>query len=80
MIEQFDVVIVGGGPAGSVAARSIAAAGYTVAVLERRSFPREKLCGEFLSAEVSRTISEMGLQREFQALLPNPYVLERFLF
>ena len=72
MSEHFDVTVVGGGPAGSVAARSLAAAGYSVALLEKQRFPRETLCGEFLSAEVAQTISDMGLEREFQALRPNP--------
>ena len=72
MTDRFDVVVVGGGPAGSVAARSLAAAGYSVALLEKQRFPRETLCGEFLSAEVAQTISDMGLESEFQALRPNP--------
>jgi flavin-dependent dehydrogenase len=72
MPERFDTVVVGGGPAGSVAATSIASCGYHVALLEKLCFPRETLCGEFLSEEVDRVISEMGLQREFQALRPNP--------
>jgi menaquinone-9 beta-reductase len=72
MDELFDAVVIGGGPGGSVSASSIAAAGYSVALLEKQVFPRETLCGEFLSSEVVGMITAMGLEREFRALLPNP--------
>src|SRR5512140_1867929 len=72
MDSEFDVVVIGGGPAGSVAARSIAAAGYSVALLEKQSFPRETLCGEFLSLEVTDIIRRLGLETAFHALQPNP--------
>ncbi|MDQ4051516.1 MAG: geranylgeranyl reductase family protein [Actinomycetota bacterium] len=43
--EDFDVVVVGAGPAGSSAARAAAAAGVRVALLDRAAFPRYKTCG-----------------------------------
>jgi geranylgeranyl reductase family protein len=44
-VEDFDVVVVGAGPAGSSAARAAAAAGARVALLDRAEFPRYKTCG-----------------------------------
>ncbi|KMK65706.1 geranylgeranyl reductase family protein [Puniceibacterium sp. IMCC21224] len=44
-ITQFDVIVLGAGPAGSAAARTAAAAGLRVALVDKRRFPREKLCG-----------------------------------
>jgi flavin-dependent dehydrogenase len=43
---MLDVLIVGGGPAGSVAATVLARAGARVCVVDRSTFPRDKLCGD----------------------------------
>ena len=69
---RFDIVVIGGGPAGAVAALHCARAGFAVCLLERQSFPRETLCGEFLSREVIGVLRELGLEREFLSLVPSP--------
>ena len=48
-MNQFDVAIVGAGPAGSSTAITLAQRGYQVALLDRAMFPRDKLCGDFLN-------------------------------
>ena len=48
-MNQFDVAIVGAGPAGSSTAITLARRGYHVALLDRAVFPRDKLCGDFLN-------------------------------
>jgi len=48
---SFDLIVVGGGPAGSSAAITAARSGARVLLLERGQFPRHKVCGEFVSAE-----------------------------
>ena len=48
-METFDVAIVGGGPAGSTCAAFCARAGLRTLVLERETFPREKVCGDCLN-------------------------------
>jgi flavin-dependent dehydrogenase len=56
-----DVVIVGGGPAGSSLAFTLAQAGVHVVVLDRARFPRPKPCAEYLSPQASRVLADMGV-------------------
>ena len=51
----------------------------TVAVIEKKSFPREVLCGEFLSHEVTSAIRSFGLSDEFLSLKPNHVTHFRFI-
>ncbi len=48
---KYDLIVVGGGPAGCAAAITAAHSGASVLLLERSRFPRHKVCGEFVSAE-----------------------------
>jgi flavin-dependent dehydrogenase len=48
---MYDLIVIGGGPAGTAAAITAARGGARVLLLERGRFPRHKVCGEFVSAE-----------------------------
>ncbi len=48
-MKRVDVAIVGAGPAGSASAISLARKGYSVVLIDKAFFPREKLCGDFLN-------------------------------
>lgn len=63
---DYEVVVVGGGPAGSAAAIHLAAGGHRVLLLEKAVMPREKLCGEFLSTEVASMCRELGVLEEMR--------------
>ena len=58
---QEDVVIVGGGPAGSACACVLASKGLSPLVLERESEPRHKICGEFISIEAQGILAALGV-------------------
>jgi geranylgeranyl reductase family protein len=49
---RYDIAIVGAGPAGCACALSLANSGFSVVVLESHNFPRDKICGDALSADV----------------------------
>src|ERR1700740_1075361 len=57
-MERCDVVVVGGGPAGSSCARALHDAGLDVIVLDRAVFPRDKVCAGWITPQV---IDEVGL-------------------
>jgi len=56
-----DVLIVGAGPAGAVAAIVLARAGARVLVLDRARFPRPKLCGDTINPGALRVLHRLGL-------------------
>jgi 2-polyprenyl-6-methoxyphenol hydroxylase-like FAD-dependent oxidoreductase len=56
-----DVVVAGGGPAGSTTALLLARAGYDVRVIERARFPRRKVCGEYLNGGAVATLERLGV-------------------
>lgn len=49
-MNQVDALIIGAGPAGSTVAYLLAKAGWSVVIVEKSTFPRRKVCGEYLSA------------------------------
>jgi flavin-dependent dehydrogenase len=59
--DIFDVVIVGGGPAGASAGIHLARAGARVLIVEQGRFPRAKLCGEFISPECLPHFARLGV-------------------
>src|SRR5206468_1719657 len=58
---MHDVVIVGAGPAGTVAAIVLARAGARVSVIERATFPRDKLCGDTVNPGTLAHLRRLGL-------------------
>jgi geranylgeranyl reductase family protein len=60
-VERWDVVVVGGGPAGSAAALAALRAGASVLVVDRAEFPRDKVCGDGIAPEALDVLAALGL-------------------
>ena len=59
--HEADVLVVGAGPAGSAAAFWLASAGHRVALLEKATFPRDKVCGDGLTPRGVASLLAMGV-------------------
>ena len=71
MAEFFDIVIVGGGPAGSTAGTLLAKHGWNVAILEKEKFPRFKIGLKFVTAWYTQEFAEVFFHpKEFFQLVP----------
>jgi menaquinone-9 beta-reductase len=70
MSAEPDVVIVGGGPAGSIAALVLARAGARVRLIDRARFPRDKLCGDTVNPGALAILHRLGLSHVTDDGLP----------
>ncbi|WP_319461409.1 geranylgeranyl reductase family protein [Micromonospora sp. RTP1Z1] len=60
-MRRHDAIVVGAGPAGSIAALVLARAGVDVALVDRRRFPREKACGDLVGPRGVHLLDELGV-------------------
>ncbi len=65
-----DVIVIGGGPAGCASAIFLAQAGKQVVLMDRACFPRDKVCGEFISPAADELLSELGVLEEIESHSP----------
>lgn len=63
---QYDAIVIGGGLAGCSAALQLARDNHEVLLLEKSSYPRHKLCGEFLSPEAQSSLRRLGVLNRVQ--------------
>ncbi len=72
-MQNYDVVIIGAGPAGSTAALSLKKSGLKVVLCEKAAFPREKICGDGLcdrSINTLKAISKLYFKELFAEINP----------
>lgn len=64
---MVDAVVAGGGPAGSTCALLLARAGLAVTLVERSTFPRRKICGEYLNSGAVAALERIGVLADVRA-------------
>ncbi len=83
-----DVIVIGGGLAGLISALELARAGHAVTLVERKTYPFHKVCGEYVSNEVRPYVESLGVDlqalgatdiRRFQVSAPSGRLLESTL-
>lgn len=71
--QCWDLVVIGAGPAGAVAARELARRGRSVLLVDRKTFPRDKVCGGCLSQHAVTALQRLGIGELPRRLGGNPY-------
>ncbi len=66
-MTTFDVLVVGAGPAGSLAALHLARGGRSVALVDKHRFPRNKVCGDALIADSLAVLAASGIEDRVRA-------------
>src|SRR5277367_3732369 len=69
---NWDVIVIGAGPAGSTAALQLAKAGIKVLLVDKSEHPRFKVCGSCLSLRGVQLLEELGVLGKIEALRPIP--------
>jgi len=69
---KWDALVVGAGPAGAFAARGLARAGLTTLLVDRKAFPRHKVCGGCLNAHAVGILEKAGLANQLRELGARP--------
>lgn len=77
MKVDYDVIVVGAGPAGSVCAHCLGKDGFRVLLIDKAQFPRDKPCGDFISARLCDEMKQHGL---FDAVERLPHTVIDDLF
>ena len=69
-MRNYDIVIIGGGPAGASTALFLEKKGYLIALLDQAFFPRDKVCGEFISPAADDIFADLGILKSIDAMNP----------
>lgn len=64
--QQFDVIVVGGGPSGSCCATYLGRAGMNVLLIDKAKFPRDKICGDGISGKSVKVLEELDVLKDME--------------
>jgi menaquinone-9 beta-reductase len=82
-LEIFDIVIIGAGPAGATAAWHLLGNGLRIALVDKSTFPRDKICGDALSGNTLyelKKLEEKGLDLSFMQIKDLAFPVEGLSF
>lgn len=65
-MQDYDVIVVGGGPAGSSCAIFLGRRGVKTLLVDKASFPRDKACGDGITGKSIGVIKELGIEKEIE--------------
>ena len=68
MTNEYDVIIAGAGPAGTVCAMYLKKAGKKVLVIDKAKFPRDKVCGDAQGRKLAKDMKELGIYEDYKKL------------
>ncbi len=69
-MNSYGVIVIGGGPAGCAMALDLNRRGYDVVLCDQAKFPRDKVCGEFISPGADPILEQLGMLGSIEALSP----------
>lgn len=69
---EWDLIVIGAGVAGAVAARELARRGRRVLLVDKREFPRRKVCGACLNGTALNVLDSIGLRHKIESLGGHP--------
>jgi geranylgeranyl reductase family protein len=69
--EHYHTIVVGAGPGGSAAAAFLAQKGWRVLLIDKATFPRDKVCGDFISPRSLRVLQALGCSHAIERAAPN---------
>jgi geranylgeranyl reductase family protein len=70
VLDEAEIAVVGAGPAGSIAALTLAERGHDVILIDKRLFPRDKACGDGLTSSAVAFLHELGLEQVLAGAQP----------
>ncbi|MFA6513788.1 MAG: NAD(P)/FAD-dependent oxidoreductase [Patescibacteria group bacterium] len=68
-MDSYDIIIIGGGPAGATAGFALAKSGKRVLIIDKEVFPREKLCGGMITEKCIKILNEVYGDLELEKII-----------